>query len=69
MSKRTRTVVYSPCIADRYHGPNERIIEFAGPGEEHGGLISFRLAPDGRLAVEVYRMDERTFCRNEQAKP
>lgn len=45
------------CVADRYHAPNERIVEFTFPSGK-GGLISFRLNANGAEVVEVYRLDD-----------
>jgi len=45
------------CVADKYSGPNESIVEFVA-GERCGGLISFRYDPESEtLIVEPYRMD------------
>ena len=54
MSKRP-TIRKGP--ASSYAGPNETIIEFSD-GAGNGGLISLRSADDGRLIVELYRVDE-----------
>jgi hypothetical protein len=43
------------CVADGYHGPGERIIEFSS--ENGGGLIAFALRDDGTLLVNVYNTD------------
>lgn len=45
------------CVADRHHGPTERIVEFSFPSGT-GGLISFRTLRDGTDQVEVYRHDQ-----------
>lgn len=42
-------------VADSYTFDDERIIEYSSPNG--GGLINFRLMPDGKLAVECYRHD------------
>lgn len=43
------------CVASRYAGPGERIIEFSSANG--GGLISLFCREDGTLAVDVYRTD------------
>jgi hypothetical protein len=42
------------CVANRYAGPNERIIEFSAPNGA-GGLIALRIRNDGLIVVDVYR--------------
>lgn len=44
-------------VADSYHGPTERIIEFSDRDTGAGGLISIRRG-DGELIVDVYRCDD-----------
>lgn len=46
------------CVADQYHGPNERIVEFMGAHGKNGGLIAFHEGADGTLRVDVYRCDD-----------
>jgi len=55
ITRRKRPRVITRCIADAYTRRPERIIEFSHEGK--GGLISFRELPDGRLKIEVYRLD------------
>lgn len=55
VNRRKRPRVITNCVADAYTRGPERIIEFSHEGK--GGLISFRETPDGRLRIEVYRMD------------
>lgn len=52
--------VITKCPANAGAAPNERIIEFSALGIHGpvGGLISFRIAVDGTLIVDVYRTDE-----------
>ena len=50
----SRPSVKTKCIADNYHGDNERIIEFCS--RYGGGLISFR-ERGGKLMVEICRQD------------
>lgn len=52
---RNRPSLTSPCVADRYHAPGERIAEFTFP-DGSGGLISFRMTSAGPV-VDVYRCD------------
>ena len=42
------------CVASKYAGPTERIIEFSS--KSGGGLIAFR-EHDGKLTVDVYHQD------------
>ncbi len=51
-----RPSVTVKCVADRYHLPTERIVEFSFPSGQ-GGLISFRVMPSGTDIVEIYRID------------
>jgi hypothetical protein len=53
----SRPTIKSPCVADRYHGVNERIAEFRTPGGK-GGLFRVQEHSDGRVTVELYRCDE-----------
>ena len=43
------------CVASRYAGPDERIIEFSH--KQGGGLISFYPTEDGGLLVNLYHLD------------
>ena len=43
------------CVASRYSGGDERIIEFSH--KQGGGLIAFWPTDDGRLLVNLYRLD------------
>jgi hypothetical protein len=45
-------------VAGKYAGPAETIIEYSLPGTYSGGLISFSVADDGRLVVNLYRHDD-----------
>lgn len=52
-----RPSIKSPCVADRYAGPGERIAEFSAPNGK-GGLISIRQINGGDgVLVSVYRTD------------
>jgi hypothetical protein len=51
------------CVANRYAGPAERIIEFTG--KAGGGLISLRNTEDGATTVDVYRCDPTVDVRTE----
>lgn len=42
--------------ANRYAGPDEKIIEFSGPNGA-GGLIGFRADENGDIRVSLYRLD------------
>ncbi len=53
-----RPTVKTKCVADAYHAPNQRIIEFNDPKTGAGGLISFLSEADGSLTVGLYRLDE-----------
>jgi len=54
-----RAKVTVNCVADRYHAPGERIVEFLFPSGR-GGLISFRpCTGDGSAdCIDVYRVDD-----------
>jgi hypothetical protein len=56
MARPKRPSVTVPCVADHYHAPAQRIIEFTFPSG-NGGLISFSTKADGTDVVEVYRHD------------
>lgn len=43
-------------LADKYHAPGERIVEYSFPNGV-GGLISLRTLDDGRTLVHLYRHD------------
>lgn len=51
-----RPTVTTRCVADSFHAPNERMVEFSGPAG-NGGLISLAAMPDGTLSVHIYRYD------------
>jgi hypothetical protein len=51
-----RPSVTTRCVADQYHAPNERIVEFSFPSGP-GGLIAFRILHDGTPVVDVYRTE------------
>lgn len=50
-----RPSIKSPCVADRYAAPFERIAEFLTPSGQ-GGLISVRETADGNATVDVYNL-------------
>ena len=56
-----KPVVNPTCVADKYAGPHEQIIEFSNGTRAQrslkGGLISFRNRSDGTLEVQLYRLD------------
>lgn len=56
-----RPTVKTRCVADHYHGPGERIVEFSSPNG--GGLISFFMREDGVLSVDLYRLDPTVVVR------
>lgn len=60
-----RPSIKSPCVADHYHAPGERIAEISGAGGVC--LLSVReyTRGDGRpgLRVEVYAADETVMVR------
>ena len=56
MAKQKKPRVVMTCVANRYAGPRERIVEFSHPNG--GGLISFFACEDGNLLVQVYRQDD-----------
>jgi hypothetical protein len=53
---RQRPSVKTKCVAGQYAAANERIVEFSGPTGT-GGLISFTAGPEGKLLVQLYRLD------------
>lgn len=55
----TRPSVNTKCVADKYHAPGERIVEFLFPSGR-GGLISFRpCSGDGSAdCIDIYRVDD-----------
>lgn len=63
---KTRPTLKSPCVADQYHGPNERIAEFSFPNGK-GGLIALRQHPE-LCIVDVYRCDEGIEVRTANPK-
>lgn len=52
-----RPTIKSPCVADRYASPHQRIAEFSAPNGK-GGLISVSQKPDGSVEVVLYRLDK-----------
>ncbi len=54
-SKKRASVTVN-CVADKYHAPNERIVEFSFP-DGGGGLISFSTLSDGTNIVQAYRVE------------
>ncbi len=65
MASRKKIKVTSPCVADRYAGADERIVEFTGT--RCGFLLSVREDDAGNLTVEVYRADEGVTVRGATA--
>lgn len=55
MAKRAKPRVNTSCVAGRYAGTRERIVEFGGDTADQGGLIAFRITDDGKMRVEIYR--------------
>jgi hypothetical protein len=53
------------CVANRYAGHDERIVEFFSPGG--GGLIALREV-ERRLLVDVYRLDATVKVRVAKAE-
>lgn len=47
--------------ASHYAGPSETIVEF------EGGLMSFRRNDEGKLVVELYRLDDDVILRIPEA--
>jgi len=52
----TKPMVETNPVANRYAGPNERIVEYATRSGK-GGLIAFRETNDGQLLVDLYQHD------------
>ena len=50
--------VLTNCVANRYTGPDERVVEFSDRDLNLGGLISLRRRDDGKLIVQLYRLDD-----------
>lgn len=50
-----RPSIKTPCVADRYHAPGERIAEFSTPSGA-GGLIRIQELDGGAVVLEVYRV-------------
>lgn len=57
-----RPSIKSPCVADCYHAPNERIAEFSTANGE-GGLISIRQLDNGITLVELYNVSKGVLIR------
>ncbi|MEU2032807.1 hypothetical protein [Nocardia amamiensis] len=51
-----RPKVIIDCVASRYQGPDERIVEISHACA--GGLISIRATGSGRLVIDLYRLDD-----------
>lgn len=72
--RQTRPSIKSPCVADQYHAPDERIAEFHFPRTGKGGLISLREIYNPKrgtydsAVVEVYRQDEGVHVQTGNAK-
>jgi hypothetical protein len=60
--------VIKKCVAHRYAGPHERIVEFSDDCG-NGGLISLVQHEDGRMTVDVYRYGPRVEVRIGQPDP
>lgn len=64
-----RPSIKSPCVADRYHAPRERIAEAAFPnvrdtsGAPLGALVRLVEHDDGTAEIAVYRCDARVRVR------
>jgi len=63
-----RPSVTTRCVADRYHGPTERIVEFGFP-DGKGGLIAFSTDLNGENVIDVYRADQPLRVRYHEWKP
>lgn len=50
-----RPRVLTRCVADHYHCPGERIVEFSS--DVGGGLISLNVV-EGELIIQIYRQDK-----------
>ncbi len=61
--------VITKCVANTYSAPNERIIEFAGPDPDQGGLIAFRILDGGMMFVTVYRQGAKVVVRVGEPEP
>lgn len=62
----SRPSIKSPCVADRHHGPGERIAEFSIPAghvgatptrPQVGGLLALQRLNDGTPRLAAYRCD------------
>lgn len=51
-----RPNIKSPCVADRYHGPRERIAEITFP-DGTGALLALCVLANGRKTITLYRAD------------
>lgn len=63
-----RPSIKSNCVADSYHSPNERIVEFSTSSGQ-GGLIRVQERDDGSAVVEVYRADDRVTVLAPPTRP
>jgi hypothetical protein len=54
------------CVASHYVQRDERIIEFSH--KQGGGLIAFLPTEDGRLLVNLYRLDPSIVAVGEQGR-
>lgn len=60
-----RPKVIVNCVASRYaNNSRERVIEFSS--KYGGGLISFFERDDGKLVVDLYRLDPNVIVRREK---
>jgi hypothetical protein len=57
MSKNRKARIITSCVADRYTGVAEKIIEFVFP-DGSGGLISFYAGEDSNR-IDIYRLDKK----------
>ena len=57
----SRPRVITKCVADHYHGPRERIVEFNSACG--GGLMCFTETEQGQLIVDIYRCDPSVVVR------
>lgn len=56
-----RPRVIIDCVASRYQGPDERIVEISHACG--GALISIRATGSGRLVIDSYRLDDTVEVR------
>lgn len=61
--KRPRVIVN--CVADTYHLPQEKIIEFTFP-DGSGGLMSLIVDNYGKPVISLYNVDEAIDIRTDK---